>query len=175
MSGSLSGERAPLTPPRVVFVIASEAERRGYSSALSALPAQSLGNAPQLIETLPAHEHVWRGWVRIDVTAGRVVVHGSGSLSGKRPPSRPAHAVAGRELAHVVGVGLGLPCGVLSAPAGEVIEEALDLVEWPVESPYEEIAGMAEAPATEISSMVVILLELGLAPAQLTLLSFRFT
>ena len=64
---------------------------------------------------------------------------------------------------------------MLSAPAGEVIEEALDLVEWPVESPYEEIAGMAEAPATEISSMVVILLELGLAPAQLTLLSFRFT
>ena len=97
----------------------------------------------------------------------------SGSLSGERddrlfvlPASTTRLAIPRRKLAHVIGVGPVLPRGVLSAPVGEVIKEASDLVKRPVESAYEEIAGMTDAPAAQIGGMVVVLLEQRHAPAQ---------
>lgn len=92
----------------------------------------------------------------------------SGLLLGVRvlPPSMPLLAVAGRELAHVVGKGLGLPFGVLSSPEGEVVEEAPDLLNRPVEAAYNEVAGMTDTPAAEVGDMIVVLLEPRRAPAQ---------
>lgn len=83
-----------------------------------------------------------------------------------RPSAGAVLAVPRGKLAHVVGVSLGLPFGVLSAPVGEVVEEAADFGLRPVEAAYKEVAGMTDAPAAEIGDMVVVLLELRHPPAQ---------
>jgi len=48
---------------------------------------------------------------------------------------------------------------VTAFPFSEIINEPLDLLDRAIEAPQMDVAGMADPPATEIGSMVVVLFE----------------
>jgi hypothetical protein len=66
-----------------------------------------------------------------------------------------------KALAHPGGVRLAAVLRVLSRPERQVIEVPLDFGNRPIKAADEEVAGMTDAPATEIRPMVVILNEFG--------------
>jgi len=72
-----------------------------------------------------------------------------------------AALVARYHNAHVFGVRLADAVRVLRGPVLEVVDEALDFVYGAVKATQMHITGMADAPATEVGGMIVVLLQIG--------------
>ena len=94
--------------------------------------------------------------LRADADRDKASLHLGRCLSARCPPPTPI----GRDgFTHVVGVGLRADRGVLALPFREIINEPLDLYDRAIKAPEMDVAGVADAPATEIGSMVVVLFE----------------